>query len=348
MLSIFKGASAAEIRILSTELSKTLKEKHNIFLKTSKVLNLLSTVNGFKNWHTYNAHLEADSGKEISSQYESQIEDILSEPVISNIPENMSEVLDTFNSKSQLSNHVKTFMLKDDNELYFSSVSSSPKELFSYLSYVSILDKSISDSFGENLSLLDAICDTLYKHPGNNNEMITLSRLKHISSPLGLIKFTLSQSQGLEDKDSEKLYDIVKNIPGYSSDDAINESLSETYLENAKDALIDINKLIKVLEGITKLPEINISYRYHYGNKMHVIGYKINVIRFIDLDVNDSEYQSIVSKIIDSESQLKEVHEDKVYNYSDSFSFPLTSFGHKKAKCIISQKNVISDNNVTY
>lgn len=348
MLPMFEGASAAEIRVLSTQLSKTLKEKHNIFLKTSKVLNLLSSVNGFKNWHTYNAYLEASPAiKDIASEYDAEFEEFMSDPLKSMIPDSphlksFDEMHDDFNQdeKSMLSNHLYPSS-KEDKELDFSSVSVTPKELFAYLSHVSMLDKSIDDSFTQDSSLLRAICDIIYQYPGKDNDKLTLSRLKHISSPLGLIKFTLAESQGVEREHSKRLYDIVKKIPGYSCDDAINETLKDTYIDNAMKALVDMNKLIKLLESFDRLPVVKIDNRYHYGNKMRIIGYKVSVLRFLNLDVSKQEYETVLKSIIDNEKQLKEVNDDKRMAHSGSYSFPLHQFGHKKAKCLVSQKNIV-------
>lgn len=51
MLSLFNGAKSTDVANFAQKLSIKLRTKHGINLKTSSVLNAISEVNGFSNWH---------------------------------------------------------------------------------------------------------------------------------------------------------------------------------------------------------------------------------------------------------------------------------------------------------
>jgi hypothetical protein len=320
MLPIFNGQDAAQIRILSTEISKSLKEKHNISLKVSKVLNLLSTINGFNNWHTYNAYLEDNpTVDQIVSQYEHEFEELLSDSVKLTIPKNIN--------------------IEKNIDLTLESVSNSPEELFKYLSNVSILDSSISKDFTDSLSPLNALCHVLYGETKVSGKPIKISRLKHVSTVQGF--FESSEQHLLDDKYLIKIKRLINKLPGYTEEDAIMGQLSSSVSIKIAELLQDMDKLIDILESRNRLPVIEIINSYYHGNKMHIIGQKIIAFMLPDLNISKDEYQNLEDVVIRENINLCS---DKTYAEMEvpiKMVILLDEYHYKNERCIVAQKNIL-------
>lgn len=345
MLPMFKGADAAEMRLLSAEISKTLKEKHDISLKVSKVLNLFATINGFNNWHVYNAHLEANpSIKSIASEYEFEFEELLHESASSSVKNENTMPYPSEGyleySKSELDNYLKMLMNKvSDRHFDFSKHSNSPEELFSYLSNISILDSSIKKSFRDKSSILNSICSALFGEIDITKTSITLSKIRKISNVDRLIE--VSEQEWLDDECLAKLKRLLCRLPGYTEEDAIMGQLKSSVYEKANELLIDMDKLVDILDSNNRLPTVNVINRYHPENTNYMIGHKINVIQLPDLNIDEKEYIELEKMLINDNKGLFSTIEDDAMSYGGSVAIGLDEYGYKDKRCIVAQKNIV-------
>lgn len=127
MLDLFNYTNTEEVKKASNSIADALKKEHNIVIKKSKMLNLISKINGFSNWHSFKNFL--DEQPDIVNLSEEEIENLFNnsssfEPV--DIPLDEFNEFDDFDKlieKSEIKDEKKENFIKDNKKLYYPSMS---------------------------------------------------------------------------------------------------------------------------------------------------------------------------------------------------------------------------------